>query len=110
MRSPDTARIFPGTPESVPQARAWVAEVLAGSPATADAQLMASELATLGQRIDGLERQVAELVKAVNAMSLAVVLGEARDLPVPPDQGPGRPRRPGRPRHLRLASSEGRSR
>ncbi len=45
MRAPDTARIFPGTPESVPQARAWVAGVLAGTPAVEDAELMASELA-----------------------------------------------------------------
>ncbi len=46
MRTPDTARIFPGTPESVPQARAWVSGVMAGSPSAADAELMAGELAT----------------------------------------------------------------
>ncbi|MGH3189409.1 MAG: ATP-binding protein [Streptosporangiaceae bacterium] len=40
------ARAFPGRPEAVGEVRAWVAEILAGSPAVADAGLMASELAT----------------------------------------------------------------
>ena len=41
-----TTRAFPGTPASVSEARAWVAGILAGFPAAADAELMASELAT----------------------------------------------------------------
>jgi anti-sigma regulatory factor (Ser/Thr protein kinase) len=39
-------RAFAGTPESVSEARAWVAGFLPGSPAAADASLMTSELFT----------------------------------------------------------------
>jgi serine/threonine-protein kinase RsbW len=43
---PTQARTFEGTYESVREARGFVAEALAGSPAAEDARLMASELAS----------------------------------------------------------------
>lgn len=39
-------RTFPGVPESVRAARAWIAECLSGSPGADDAALMVSELFT----------------------------------------------------------------
>jgi anti-sigma regulatory factor (Ser/Thr protein kinase) len=42
----DNARVFAGCPQSVSEARAWVAGFLADSPAADDAALMVSELVT----------------------------------------------------------------
>jgi hypothetical protein len=56
------------------------------------------------ERLAAIEDQLARLAEAVNAMSMAIIIGEAlQDLPAAgADPARGRPRRPPRPRHLHL--------